>query len=63
MREKKFISSFGGGDSGRNKCKRGYDRVRQSQRLAGIWSQVVGFVFVRLAEISFARREDVSTLI
>jgi hypothetical protein len=43
------------GDSGNKKCKRGYGgtygRVWWSLPLAGVWSQVVGFVLVRLAGI------------
>jgi hypothetical protein len=49
----KLISD--GGDSGRKKCKRGcgdaYGGVWRSLRLVGVWSQAVGFVFVRLAGI------------
>jgi hypothetical protein len=47
--------SSDGGDSGSNKCKRGcvgaYGGVWLSLRLAGVWSQAVGFVLVRLAGI------------
>jgi hypothetical protein len=54
MRKKLKLSSDGG-DSGSKKCKRGYDGayggIWRSLRLAGVWSQAVGFVLVRLAEI------------
>jgi hypothetical protein len=47
MREKWKLSSDVG-DSGSKKCKRGYGGayggVRRSLRLAGVWSQVVGFI-------------------
>jgi hypothetical protein len=39
------------GDSGSNKCKRGYGGLWWSQRLARVLSQSVGFVLVLLAEI------------
>jgi hypothetical protein len=48
MREKLKLSSDGG-DYGSKKCKRGcggaYGGVWRSPRLAGVWSQAVGFVF------------------
>jgi hypothetical protein len=40
-----------GGDSGSKKCKSDYGGVWQSLCLAGVWSQAVGFVLVRLAGI------------
>jgi hypothetical protein len=47
--------SFDGGDSGSKKCKRGYGDpyggVWRRLRLAGVWSQAVGFVLVHLAGI------------
>jgi hypothetical protein len=47
--------SSDGGDSGSKKCKRRcgstYCGVWRSLRLAGVWSQAVGFVLVRLAGI------------
>jgi hypothetical protein len=47
--------SFGGGDSGSNKRKRGYGDanggVWRSLSLAGVWSQAAGFVLVHLAGI------------
>jgi hypothetical protein len=50
---KKLKLSFNGGDSGSKKCKRGcsgaYGGVWRSLRFAGVWSQAVGFVLVRLA--------------
>jgi hypothetical protein len=50
MRKKmKLISD--GGDSGGKKCKWGYGGVWRSLRLAGVWSQAVGFVFVRVAGV------------
>jgi hypothetical protein len=50
MRKKlKLISD--GGDFGSKKCIRGYGGVWPSLRLAGVWSQAVGFVLVRLAGI------------
>jgi hypothetical protein len=52
---KKLKLSSDGGDSGGNKCKRGYGgaygEVWWSLRLLGVWSQAVGFVLVRLAGI------------
>jgi hypothetical protein len=43
------------GDSGKRRCKRGYGGayggVWRSLRLAGVWSQAVGFVLVRLGGI------------
>jgi hypothetical protein len=52
MRNKLKLSSDGG-DFGRKKCKRGYGGayggVWQSLRLAGVWRQAIGFMFVRLA--------------
>jgi hypothetical protein len=52
---KKLKLSSDGGDSGSKKYKRGYggadDGVWQNLRLAGVWSQAVGFVLVRLAGI------------
>jgi hypothetical protein len=52
---KKLKFSSEGGGSGSKKCKRGYGGtyggVWRSLRLAGVWSQVVGFVLVRLAGI------------
>jgi hypothetical protein len=50
MREKLKLSSDGG-DFGSKKYKQGYGGVWRSMRLAGVWSQEVGFVLVRLAEI------------
>jgi hypothetical protein len=50
MREKLKLNSDDG-DSGGKKCKRGYGGVWRSLRLAGVWSQAVGFVLVRLAGI------------
>jgi hypothetical protein len=41
--------SSDGGDSGGKKCA--YGAVWWTLRLAGFWSQVVGFVLVRLAGI------------
>jgi hypothetical protein len=53
--QKKLKLSCDSGDSGSKKCKRGYGGayggVWQSLRLAGVWSQAVGFVLVRLAGI------------
>jgi hypothetical protein len=47
--------SSDGGDSGSKKSKRGYDGANDgvwlSLRLAGVWSQAVGFVLARLAGI------------
>jgi hypothetical protein len=44
-----------GGDCGSKKCKLGYGGayggVWRSLRLAGVWSQAVDFVLVRLARI------------
>jgi hypothetical protein len=52
MREKLKLS-FDGGNSGSKKCKRGYggayDGVWRSLLLAGVWTQAVGFVLLRLA--------------
>jgi hypothetical protein len=63
--EEKFFISSDGGASGRKKCKRRYGRayggVWQSLRLAGVWSQAVGFVLVRLQESGFSSRENVFT--
>jgi hypothetical protein len=54
MRKKLRLSSDSG-DSDNKKCKRGYGGayggVWWSLRLAGDWSQAVGFVLVRLAGI------------
>jgi hypothetical protein len=50
MRKKRKLASDGG-DSGSKKCKRGYGGVWRSLRLAGVWSQAVGFMLVRLAGI------------
>jgi hypothetical protein len=45
-----------GGDSDGKKCKRGYGGVCggvwQSQLLAGIWTQAVGFVLKNLASVA-----------
>jgi hypothetical protein len=52
---KKLHLRSDGGESGSKKFKRGngdaYGGVWRSLRLAGIWSQAVGFVMVRLAGI------------
>jgi hypothetical protein len=48
---KKLKLTSDGGDSGGKKCKWGYGRVWWCVRLAGVWSQAVGFVLVRLAGI------------
>jgi hypothetical protein len=52
---KKFKLIYDGGESGSNKRKRGYGGahggVWRSLHLAGVWSQAVGFVLVRLAGI------------
>jgi hypothetical protein len=54
---KKFKSCSDGGDFGGKKCKTSYGDacggVWRSLRLAGVWSQAVGFVLVRLAGIWF----------
>jgi hypothetical protein len=54
MRKKLKLSSDGG-DSANKESKRGYGgtygRVWRSLRSAGVWSQAVGFVLARLAEI------------
>jgi hypothetical protein len=47
---KKFKLISDGGDSGSKRCKRGYSST-YDLRLAGVWSQAVGFVVVRLAGI------------
>jgi hypothetical protein len=49
--QKKFKLNFDGGDSGSKKCKQGYGRVWRSLHLAGVWSQTVSFVLVRLVVI------------
>jgi hypothetical protein len=46
---KKIELSSDSGESGRKKRKRGYDKERRSLHLAGVWSQAIGFVLVRLA--------------
>jgi hypothetical protein len=52
---KKLKLSYDGIDSGSKKCKQGYGDayggVWRSLRLAGVWSQAVGFVLVCLAGI------------
>jgi hypothetical protein len=45
--------------SGSKKCRRGYGGVWQGLCLLEVWSQAVGFVFVRTQESDFSRREDV----
>jgi hypothetical protein len=52
MREKIKWSSDGGDTGG----------VWESLRLAGVWSQAVGFVLVHWQESGFSLREDVFTL-
>jgi hypothetical protein len=49
---KKLKLSLDGGDSGSKKCKKGYGGVWQSLHLVGVWSQVAGFVLVRLASVT-----------
>jgi hypothetical protein len=49
--------SSDGGDSGSKECKRDFCGLR----LAGVWSQGVGFVLVGLARIWLSRRKDVFT--
>jgi len=39
------------GDSGSKKCKRGYGGVWRSLRVAGVWSQAVDTLLMRLTEI------------
>jgi hypothetical protein len=56
MRKKLKLSSEGG-DSGNTKCKRGYCGALlclANLRLVGVWSQAVGFVFVRFAVKMFS---------
>jgi hypothetical protein len=52
---KKFKLSFDGDDADSKKCEKGYGSayggVWRSLRLERVWSQVVGFVLVRLAGI------------
>jgi hypothetical protein len=52
---KKMNLSSDGGDCGSRKCERGccgaYGEVWRCLRLAGAWSQAVGFVLLRLAGI------------
>jgi hypothetical protein len=48
---KKFKLNSVSDDSGRKKCKRRCGGVWRSLCLAGIWSQAVGFVLLRLAGI------------
>jgi hypothetical protein len=54
-RKKKLKLHSDGGDSGSKKYKRryvdAYVEVWRSLRLAGVWSEAVGFVLVRLAGI------------
>jgi hypothetical protein len=59
-RLKKIKLSSDGGDSGNKKRGYGgvYGVVWRSPRLAGVWSQAVGFVLV---ESGFSRREDIFT--
>jgi hypothetical protein len=55
IRKKMELRSDSGGHSGSKKCKRGYGGayggVWRSLRLAGVWSETVGFVLLRFAGI------------
>jgi len=54
---KNILISSDGGDSGSNRCKRGYGgacgKVCWGLRLVGVWSEAVGFALVRLVGIWF----------
>jgi hypothetical protein len=57
----KFKLGSDGGDSGSKKRKPGHGSgtggVWQDMHVAGVWSQAVGFVFVRWQDSGFSRHE------
>jgi hypothetical protein len=62
---KKLKLSSDGGYRGSKKCKRGYGGacggVWRSMRLAGVWSQAVGFVLCVWQDSGFSRHENFFT--